>query len=146
MHGVHTMKKSIVVIIGIIVVSLFLFSLNQLFNNELHLYEIIDTQTVEAKKQDNEDFIIYLYQEQCAPCEQVRPIINEYIEDNNVDNIYAVDVNNSDNVLNSVIDYEITMTPTIISFTNGNEAQMIEGAFTQQDFESFNNESFGFLE
>ncbi|MGI1822939.1 thioredoxin family protein [Exiguobacterium sp. TRN 1102] len=79
--------------------------------------------------QDGE-VVAYFWQTGCEYCEQVKPYVEPLIEEYD-----AVSINLSDH--NVWTTYGIEGTPTIIRFEDGKEVGRIEGAVSEQQYETF---------
>lgn len=130
------MKKLLVLIISILLISVIAIVLyTRMFKVEKPLYTKINTEQIENMKKEKKDFVVYLYQDNCAGCKRMKPIINEYIKETNSD-IYAVDVNNSDDVkyLSNVL--QVKKTPTFVFYKNGEESDREVGQISKEDIEN----------
>lgn len=127
------MNKYITLIISILVIGLILFwSLTNLIKIERNLYIDVESSEVQAMSNEKSDFVVYFYQKSCVTCKKVKPIINQYIKDNNQD-IYAVDINNDKNQSYIANNIDIQATPTVIFYKNGKETNRIVGDFNKKD-------------
>ncbi|MGE6492033.1 thioredoxin family protein [Exiguobacterium sp. NPDC077395] len=79
--------------------------------------------------QDGE-VVAYFWQTGCEYCEQVKPYVEPLIEEYD-----AVSINLADH--NVWETYGINGTPTIIRFEDGKEVGRIEGAVSEQQYETF---------
>ncbi|WP_215145060.1 thioredoxin family protein [Exiguobacterium qingdaonense] len=86
----------------------------------------------ELQQQLNQDgeVVAYFWQTGCEYCEQVKPYVEPLIEEYD-----AVSINLADH--NVWETYGINGTPTIIRFEDGKEVGRIEGAVSEQQYETF---------
>ncbi|MCH8646886.1 thioredoxin family protein [Staphylococcus lugdunensis] len=127
------MKKLIITFVSvliIIVIGLTLYS--KLFKVEKPLYTKINTQQLKKKINDNEKFVVYLYQDNCSGCKRMKPIINEYIRKNK-DKVFAIDVNKSENIDYLSNKIKLEKTPTFIFYENGREKERIVGQMSEEE-------------
>ena len=124
------MKKKIILICFIftITVIISIISVRKIITVDLPLYVDITVENIEKKINNNETFALYIYQQACAGCSNIKPIINAYIKKND-EEIYAVDLNSTENKSYFAQTLEISATPTIIFFYQGNEKDRIIGIF-----------------
>ncbi|BDU86875.1 thioredoxin family protein [Clostridium perfringens] len=128
------MKKVVVTILAIITIIVILtFSISNLIQNEKPLYKDSSINEVKMKIQNKESFILYLYQKQCPSCLQIKPIINEYIQSTG-NEILAVDINNDKDKNFIVQDLNISGTPTVIFYKEGNEISRLISVFNEELF------------
>lgn len=94
----------------------------------------IDTGIMLDKMENQQTFTVYFYQTNCVSCMQVSNIINSYIQETG-DEIYAIDLNNTNyqNYLANVL--KIQGTPTIIRFVKGKETNRLVSVFDAQELE-----------
>ena len=111
------MKKKIILICFIftITVIISIISVRKIITVDLPLYVDITVENIEKKINNNETFALYIYQQACAGCSNIKPIINAYIKKND-EEIYAVDLNSTENKSYFAQTLEISATPTIIFF------------------------------
>lgn len=127
------MKKVIISLISLIlIVVIGLVFYTKMFKIEKPLYTKINTQQIEKMKNEKKDFTVYLYQENCAGCKRMKPIINEYIKEND-DKIYAIDVNNSDDVKYLSNKLKVKETPTFVFYENGEEKNREIGQLSKEE-------------
>jgi len=124
------LKKKIILICFIftITVIISIISVRKIITVDLPLYVDITVENIEKKINNNETFALYIYQQACAGCSNIKPIINAYIKKND-EEIYAVDLNSTENKSYFAQTLEISATPTIIFFYQGNEKDRIIGIF-----------------
>lgn len=129
------MKKILITIIGLVLIcGILTFSIIKLINTEVALYKNISTNEIQKMIENDESFIVYMYQKSCPSCEKIRPIINEYIRNSN-NEIFAVDINSDENKNYLLQDLNIQGTPTVIFYSNGNETGRFTSVFTKEEFE-----------
>lgn len=127
------MKKFFITFIGIFATCIILsFSIIKLINTEAALYQNISTNEVQKMIENNESFILYMYQKNCSSCQQVTPIINDYIKENN--KVFAVDINSDDNKNYILQDLNIKGTPTVIFYNKGEESGRFTSIFSKDEF------------
>jgi len=85
---------------------------------------------LETKISEEEEVIVYFWQTGCEYCEQVKPYVEPLIEEND-----AVSINLADH--NVWTTYGINGTPTMIRFQDGKEVGRVEGAVSEQQYETF---------
>lgn len=117
-------------IIGVIIVVglALLFFLNNA--NEVESVNAVTADELETKISEDEEVVAYFWQTGCEYCEQVKPYVEPLIEEYD-----AVSINLTDpNVWTT---YGINGTPTIIRFQDGKEVERVEGAVSEQQYETF---------
>ncbi len=117
-------------IIGVIIVIGLglLFFLNNA--NEETGVNAVTPDELETKISEEEEVIVYFWQTGCEYCEQVKPYVEPLIEEND-----AVSINLADH--NVWTTYGINGTPTMIRFQDGKEVGRVEGAVSEQQYETF---------
>ena len=124
------MKKKIILICSIFVIAsiICIISVKKLIILEIPLYTHVTVENIEEKIDKNESFALYIYQQACAGCSNIKPIINKYIKKNN-EKIYAIDISSSENKSFFAQTLDISATPTIIFFYQGMEKDRVIGIF-----------------
>ena len=117
-------------IIGVIIVIGLglLFFLNNA--NEETGVNAVTPEELETKISEEEEVVVYFWQTGCEYCEQVKPYVEPLIEEND-----AVSINLADH--NVWTTYGINGTPTMIRFQDGKEVGRVEGAVSEQQYETF---------
>ncbi|TCI23574.1 thioredoxin [Exiguobacterium sp. SL-10] len=117
-------------IIGVIIVVgiALLFFLNNA--NEETGVNAVTADELETKISEEEEVVVYFWQTGCEYCEQVKPYVEPLIEEND-----AVSINLADH--NVWTTYGINGTPTMIRFQDGKEVGRVEGAVSEQQYETF---------
>lgn len=117
-------------IIGVIIVIGLglLFFLNNA--NEETGVNAVTPDELETKISEEEEVVVYFWQTGCEYCEQVKPYVEPLIEEND-----AVSINLADH--NVWTTYGINGTPTMIRFQDGKEVGRVEGAVSEQQYETF---------
>lgn len=117
-------------IIGVIIVVglALLFFLNNA--NEVESVNAVTADELETKISEDEEVVAYFWQTGCEYCEQVKPYVEPLIEEYD-----AVSINLTDH--NVWTTYGINGTPTIIRFQDGKEVERVEGAVSEQQYETF---------
>ena len=117
-------------IIGVIIVVgiALLFFLNNA--NEETGVNAVTADELETKISEEEEVVVYFWQTGCEYCEQVKPYVEPLIEEND-----AVSINLTDH--NVWTTYGINGTPTMIRFQDGKEVGRVEGAVSEQQYETF---------
>lgn len=117
-------------IIGVIIVVglALLFFLNNA--NEVESVNAVTADELETKISEDEEVVAYFWQTGCEYCEQVKPYVEPLIEEYD-----AVSINLADH--NVWTTYGINGTPTIIRFQDGKEVERVEGAVSEQQYETF---------
>lgn len=117
-------------IIGVIIVIGLglLFFLNNA--NEETGVNAVTPDELETKISEEEEVVVYFWQTGCEYCEQVKPYVEPLIEEND-----AVSINLADH--NVWTTYGIKGTPTMIRFQDGKEVGRVEGAVSEQQYETF---------
>ena len=83
-----------------------------------------------AQDVEEEEVVVYFWQTGCEYCEQVKPYVEPLIEEYD-----AVSINLADH--NVWTTYGINGTPTMIRFQDGKEVGRVEGAVSEQQYETF---------
>ncbi|TCI68961.1 MULTISPECIES: thioredoxin family protein [unclassified Exiguobacterium] len=117
-------------IIGVIIVIGLglLFFLNNA--NEETGVNAVTPDELETKISEEEEVVVYFWQTGCEYCEQVKPYVEPLIEEND-----AVSINLADHNVWTI--YGINGTPTMIRFQDGKEVGRVEGAVSEQQYETF---------
>ena len=114
----------VIIIVGIAL----LFFLNNA--NEETGVNAVTPDELEAKISEEEEVVVYFWQTGCEYCEQVKPYVEPLIEEYD-----AVSINLADH--NVWTTYGINGTPTMIRFQDGKEVGRVEGAVSEQQYETF---------
>ncbi|RHB50421.1 thioredoxin family protein [Exiguobacterium sp. AM39-5BH] len=117
-------------IIGVIIVIglALLFFLNNA--NEETGVNAVTADELESKISEEKEVVVYFWQTGCEYCEQVKPYVEPLIEEYD-----AVSINLADH--NVWTTYGINGTPTMIRFQDGKEVGRVEGAVSEQQYETF---------
>lgn len=113
-----------IIVIGIAL----LFFLNNA--NEETGVNAVSADELEQKIDEEEEVVVYFWQTGCEYCEQVKPYVEPLIEEYD-----AVSINLTDH--NVWTTYGINGTPTMIRFKDGQETNRVEGAVSEQQYETF---------
>ncbi|KGI84754.1 MULTISPECIES: thioredoxin family protein [Exiguobacterium] len=114
----------VIIIVGIAL----LFFLNNA--NEETGVNAVTPDELETKISEEEEVVVYFWQTGCEYCEQVKPYVEPLIEEYD-----AVSINLADH--NVWTTYGINGTPTMIRFQDGKEVGRVEGAVSEQQYETF---------
>ncbi|WP_214739438.1 thioredoxin family protein [Exiguobacterium sp. s48] len=114
-----------IIVIGIAL----LFVLNGNNNTDDGVNAVTAEELQQQLDQDGE-VVAYFWQTGCEYCEQVKPYVEPMIEEYD-----AVSINLADH--NVWETYGIQGTPTLIRFEDGKEVGRIEGAVSEQQYETF---------
>ena len=114
----------VIIIVGIAL----LFFLNNA--NEETGVNAVTAEELETKISEEEEVVVYFWQTGCEYCEQVKPYVEPLIEEYD-----AVSINLADH--NVWTTYGINGTPTMIRFQDGKEVGRVEGAVSEQQYETF---------
>ncbi|WP_214707935.1 MULTISPECIES: co-chaperone YbbN [unclassified Exiguobacterium] len=114
----------VIIIVGIAL----LFFLNNA--NEETGVNAVTPDELETKISEEEEVVVYFWQTGCEYCEQVKPYVEPLIEEYD-----AVSINLADH--NVWTTYGINGTPTMIRFQDGKEVDRVEGAVSEQQYETF---------
>lgn len=117
-------------IIGVIIIvgiALLFFLSNA---NEETGVNAVTPDELETKISEEEEVVVYFWQTGCEYCEQVKPYVEPLIEEYD-----AVSINLADH--NVWTTYGINGTPTMIRFQDGKEVGRVEGAVSEQQYETF---------
>lgn len=85
-----------------------------------------------GKIENQETFTVYFYQEDCNGCMEVNDVLNTYIKSTG-DQIYAIDLNNTDYPQYLVNILKIQSSPTIIRFEKGQEQSRLSSVFNLEE-------------
>ena len=127
------MKNIIVTIISlliIIVIGITLYS--KLFKVEKPLFTEINTEELKKKLKNKDKFVVYLYQDNCSGCKRMKPIINEYIKEDKGE-VFAIDVNKSENIEYLSNTIKLEKTPTFIFYKHGREKDRVVGQLSKEE-------------
>ncbi|MCC9623219.1 thioredoxin family protein [Thalassospira sp. MA62] len=105
-----------------------LYFLNQ--NNPDDGVNAVTADELQQQLDQDDEVVAYFWQTGCEYCEQVKPYVEPLIEEYD-----AVSINLADH--NVWTTYGIEGTPTIIRFEDGKEVGRIEGAVSEQQYETF---------
>ncbi|WP_214775698.1 thioredoxin family protein [Exiguobacterium sp. s37] len=105
-----------------------LYFLNQ--NNPDDGVNAVTADELQQQLDQDGEVVAYFWQTGCEYCEQVKPYVEPLIEEYD-----AVSINLADH--NVWTTYGIEGTPTIIRFEDGKEVGRIEGAVSEQQYETF---------
>lgn len=83
---------------------------------------------------DNEFLMVFFYSTWCPPCRMLRPIIEEYMENNEDDLIICV---NTDQIKDLHKTYGILNVPTILCIKNGKIIDTIDGYIEYEELEEY---------
>lgn len=81
---------------------------------------------------ENEVLMVFFYSTWCPPCRMVRPIVEEFIENNEDKLIVSV---NTDNIKTLHKSLDIHSVPTILCIKNGEIVDTIEGFIEYEELE-----------
>lgn len=130
------MKKIIIFCIATVTILLIAFySINHLVESEPVMYKQVSSTEIEKKTHGKESFIAYFYQKNCPSCKQIKPILNDFVEQSGKD-IFAVDINSDDYKNLLIQDFNIQSTPTVIFYELGEEKFRFLSAFSKEEFEA----------
>lgn len=132
------MKKIILAMISIVIVTLIIvFVYNNMFNKKQNFINDVSYNEIEKMQISKKTFVVYVYQQGCAPCQKVKPIVNEFAKENE-DKVVAVDANKDEN-----IDYldkaKIKETPSFIFYKNGTIKHIKSGVLTEDKIKKYLN-------
>lgn len=105
-----------------------LFFLNS--TNEETGVNAVSADELQQKLDEDQEVVVYFWQTGCEYCEQVKPYVEPFIEDYD-----AVSINLAEHDVWGT--YDINGTPTVIRFEDGKEVGRIEGAVSEQQYETF---------
>ncbi len=127
--------KKITVILAAILTMVFIgfVSVSNLVATEASLYKTVTSDLLKEKQENQDSFIAYFYQKNCAPCQQVRPIINDYIEETQ-NEVLAVDINEDENKNLLIEGFDINSTPIVIFVDSGKEQERFSSVFGEEEF------------
>lgn len=129
------MKKILIIIFSLILISgILTVSIIKLLNTDIALYENTSTDKIQEMISNKETFIVYMYQKSCPSCQEVKPILNDYIKEDKA-TILAIDINSDKNKNYLSQDLNVKGTPTIIFYNNGIETGRLTSVFTREKFE-----------
>ncbi|MCT4786733.1 thioredoxin family protein [Exiguobacterium aestuarii] len=98
--------------------------------NEEEAVNAVTADELQQQLDQDGEVVAYFWQTGCEYCEQVKPYVEPLIEEYD-----AVSINLADH--NVWETYGINGTPTIIRFEDGKEVGRIEGAVSEQQYETF---------
>lgn len=129
--------KKLIVFVSAVVTMVIIgyISVSNLVGSEPALYKKVSSDQIKKMKEEQETFIAYFYQENCAPCKQVNPIINDYIQTTGKD-IFAVDINADKNKNLLMEGFNIEGTPTVIFINSGKEENRFLSVFGKDEFKN----------
>ncbi|EJQ55059.1 thioredoxin [Bacillus mycoides] len=94
---------------------------------EKPLYTNIDLKEYENHVNSNDDVYIYVYKTSCPSCQQLKPVINKLIKEENL-KLKALNIEEEKNYNESFLDkYKLNKTPTILHYKEGKEIKRLEG-------------------
>ncbi len=102
---------------------------------EREYYHISTYEEFQKKLDKQEKVIFYAFSPQCGYCKQATPLIEVAAKNTKVD-VYRVDILSE---MQTIKDFNLTVTPTIIKFKDGKEVARIEGLLTEQEYQDFIN-------
>lgn len=131
------MKKRIF-IISILIASICIVGfISQSNSLKKPLYEKISLQQYKDKIKSNDEFVIYIYKTSCPGCEQMKPIINKIIKEENI-NLIAMNVEEDKNLdISFLKEQEINKTPIWLHYKNGKEIKRLEGVQSETVLKNF---------
>lgn len=127
------MKKWI--LISVLMISVFIIGFFVLNTESMEkpLYEQTALKDYKTMLISKETFFIYVHKTSCPACQQMKPAINEVIEENRV-NWRAINVEYEQNFdLSFLKEQKIDKTPTIIFYKNGIEQHRLEGLQSKKE-------------
>ncbi|WP_414051536.1 thioredoxin family protein [Macrococcus animalis] len=119
---------SLLIIIGIVFISY--KNINEL---EPPKYKTVKANKIE--KLNEENHIVYFYQNNCPGCKKITPELNKFIN-NTKKEVYALNVNDSQNTDYVSQDMKIKETPTLIFYKNNREVYRKIGYMSYKDIKS----------
>lgn len=130
------MKKTVIIFFVILITcGIFTFSFSKLLTTEKPLYQNISIDTIQDKLDNNQSFVLFLYQKTCLGCKEIKPIINSYVRKTG-NQIYALDINGIDDKTYLIQNLNISGTPTVIFYKDGIEKGRILNIFNMELLES----------
>ncbi|MGR5969477.1 thioredoxin family protein [Bacillus paranthracis] len=101
------------------------------------LYTKISLQQYKDEIKSKDEFVIYIYKTSCPGCEQMKPIVNKIIKEENI-NLIAMNVEEDKNLDVSFLkEQKITKTPTWLHYKNGKEIARLEEVQSETILKNF---------
>ncbi len=99
--------------------------------------ELEQREKLEQLIKENECLMVFFYSTWCPPCRMLRPIIEEYMENNEDDLIVCI---NTDQIKDLHKSYGVFNVPTILCIKNGEIVDTIDGYVEYEEIEERYNQ------
>lgn len=131
------MKKSILsILISVIAITILIFVFNSK-SLEKPSYKNISLQKYQTKIQSSEDFMMYVYKTTCGVCQEMKPSINEAIQEEKV-NLIAMNADEKENIDRKFFEeHKLEKSPTLLYYKNGKEVERLEGFHSKKELKEF---------
>ncbi|MCU5606885.1 thioredoxin family protein [Bacillus thuringiensis] len=131
------MKKWIFIIAILmtsIFISIFIFKSN---DSEKPMYTKINIEEYKKHLKNDDEFTIYVFKTSCPGCQQMKPVINKIIKENNI-KLLAMNLEEDKNLDVSFLEEQkIPKTPTWVRYKNGKEVERLEGIQPENTLKKF---------
>ncbi|PDY44655.1 thioredoxin family protein [Bacillus pseudomycoides] len=132
------MKKRFFIIGLLIITSICIIGfISQSNSLKKPLYKKISLQQYKDKIKSNDEFVIYIYKTSCPGCEQMKPIVNKIIKEENI-NLIAMNVEEDKNLdISFLKEQKINKTPIWLHYKNGKEIERLEEVQSETTLKKF---------
>lgn len=132
------MKKRFFIIALLIITSICIIGfISQSNSLKKPLYTKISLQQYKDEIKSKDEFVIYIYKTSCPGCEQMKPIVNKIIKEENI-NLIAMNVEEDKNLDVSFLkEQKIIKTPTWLHYKNGKEIARLEEVQSETILKNF---------
>ncbi|MEK3877481.1 thioredoxin family protein [Paenibacillus sp. FSL M7-0420] len=132
-------KKFILLTVSVAAIFFLLLNIFHSIGADKPLYTNITLSEYQKKISENENFSIYIYATSCRACQTFKPIVNKVLK-NNLNVIYALNLDiNQNRDLSFLKEQNISLTPTIVIYENGEEIAKKEGVQSETELRNLLN-------
>lgn len=128
------MKKKIIIFLSVALIFITSVAVIKRVNKpEQTTLEDISYNTFKNKIKQEDNFVLFIRKDGCAPCKIITPYVNQLNEYESYD-VCSINLNKIDNADVFQNEYNINGTPTIILFNRGQEKKRIFGLVDKDTF------------
>lgn len=135
-------KKIILIILSIVllITTFIWFSSrnNHAIYDTTRVFVKISIEELEQKIENNDDFSLYIYKENCTYSKEFNPILIPYLQEHN-QTIFIISSKKERNALEDITQQKFEVTPNIFTFQDGQIVDYISGLPSESMLEDFFN-------
>lgn len=100
-------------------------------------YTNINMKDFQNKINAKEEFRIYVYKTSCSACQNIKPSLNEVIDEEKA-TVFAINMESDGNMdIDFLKKNNISKTPTLLLYKNGQEIRRLEGTQSKKELKNF---------